>query len=174
MCNDWLLEGEHPVSILSSLYAYCTVAVVWWLDGCSILYLLIWQVTFSHPQPPISVNTVIIMPACITLFLWTALSKPRGQVSGSCWPWTPSLAIPSWSWCRPGMGILIHAQRLLEAFGEVSWVRMGIQEFVTGSSIKTFSWMSACLGCIFPYQSPTQLWPLQFSGILSAFGVWNS
>jgi len=37
------------------------------------------------------------------------------------------------------MGILIHAQRLLEAFGEVSWVRMGIQEFVTGSSIKTFS-----------------------------------
>ena len=33
----------------------------------------------------------------------------------------------------------ICAQRLLEVFGEVSRLRMGTQEFVTGSSIRTFS-----------------------------------
>ena len=49
-CNDWLLEGEHPVSILSSLCAYCRVAVVWWLDGCNILCFLIEQATFFHWQ----------------------------------------------------------------------------------------------------------------------------
>ena len=34
--------------------------------------------------------------------------------------------------------------------------------------------MSTCLGCIFPHQSPTWLWPLQFSGSLSALRIRSS
>ena len=46
-CSIWLLGGGHPVSILSSLKAHCCWGhCMWWLDGCNILCLLIWQAVF--------------------------------------------------------------------------------------------------------------------------------
>ena len=41
-----LLDGRQFVSTQSSPRAHLWAAVMWWLDGCNILCLLIWQVTF--------------------------------------------------------------------------------------------------------------------------------
>ena len=45
-CSDWGLDGGRPVSILSSLRAHHQETVMWWLKGCYILCLLIWQAAF--------------------------------------------------------------------------------------------------------------------------------
>ena len=44
---SWWPDGGHPVSTLKFLLGSPSgVAVMWWLDDCDILCLLIWQVTF--------------------------------------------------------------------------------------------------------------------------------
>jgi len=43
--------ARHPASFLSSLRAYHhhPMAIIWWLDGCNILCLLIfWAIIFIH------------------------------------------------------------------------------------------------------------------------------
>ena len=46
-CSCWWPDGGHPVSILKFLLGSPSgVAVLWWLDDCDILCLLIRQVTF--------------------------------------------------------------------------------------------------------------------------------
>ena len=39
------------------LFLSCGAALMWWLDGCNILCLLIWQATFFHSQLIYSPNT---------------------------------------------------------------------------------------------------------------------
>ena len=46
-CRSWLLDGGH--SLFPSwvpLWLAIGAAVMWWLDGCNILCLLIWQIIF--------------------------------------------------------------------------------------------------------------------------------
>ena len=44
--TDWRLDDGHPVSILRLLRAHHRAAIMWWLDGCNTLCLLIWQAVF--------------------------------------------------------------------------------------------------------------------------------
>ena len=81
--NSWrglLLDGKHPVSILKSLRTHLGAAVMWWLDGCNILCLLLWEATFfsftlSPSLPSFFPSFLPLLPSpLLTLSLFSSSS----------------------------------------------------------------------------------------------------
>lgn len=92
-----LAVGSLFPSILSSLRAQHLVAVMWRLDGCSILGLLIRQQHFSFIKPPSSqvwyfcnILQCVLSPRSFILFLSVAWGKLKTHICLAFFPKSPS------------------------------------------------------------------------------------
>ena len=91
-CSSWPLDGGHPVSIPSSLGAPGRVAVKRWLDGCSILCFLMWQVIlFIHS----SHSGFKVLPELSLLPVWSPLYFFPGLVGSHHTGHSGALNMPS-------------------------------------------------------------------------------
>ena len=142
-CSSWPLDGGHPVSTPSSLGAPGRGAVKRWLDGCSILCFLMWQVIlFIHS----SHSGFKVLPELSLLPVWSPL------LLLSWFGWLP----PHWPlWCferakyAPGSGPL-------PLFPLPGLLSLQVNAWLVPSSL---FWVSAQMSCLDTIYERAPLFP---------------
>ena len=110
VCSRWLLDSRHPLCIPSSLRITFRMAVIWWVDGCSILCLLIEQAfftgkSFSLLSLSLSFTALFIVHVyltwhfqhrllCLSLILW------EDRVLARCLALNKCSVFITWNWIQ--------------------------------------------------------------------------
>lgn len=156
-CSSWPLDGGRPVSVLISLGALGRVAVERWLDGCSSLCFLMWQVILlihsSHP-------CFKVLPELSLLPVWSPL------LLLSWFGWLP----PHWPlWCferakhAPGSGPL-------PLFPLPVLLSLQVYAWLVPSSL---FWVSAQMSCLDTTYERAPLFPISHCFLLLSGIRWQ-